>query len=118
MPEYLFKYKVRDNPICNREGCEERGDIIHMLYECEKILPLMATLFTFLKQACHLNIDISMKDYLFGFTGAGWEGLNLIFIELKKYMFYDWSEGSSIEFHKIRFLNRMKRIMIKEKKLL
>ena len=77
----------------------------------------MATLFTFLKQACHLNIYISVKDYIFGFTGAGWEGLNLILIELKKYIFYDWSEGS-IEFHKIRFLNRIKRIIIKEKKFL
>ena len=43
--------------------------------------------FDFLNTKCIAGVDINMKNYLFGFHGHDFVGLNHILLELKKYLF-------------------------------
>ena len=117
---YLFRYKVLNNDIC--EKCNiESGTIIHSLWECEKVFPLIDHFFTYIKDVCQLNVNIGMIDYIFGFARATKfsDGLNHCLLELKIFIFYnskDWGE-QNVQVILKRFIHMLARLMVKEKLL-
>ena len=117
---YLFRYKVLDEDIC--EKCNtESGTIIHSLWECEKVFPLVDSFITYIRDACQLNINIGLVDYIFGYNKSVKfaDGLNHCLLELKIFIFYNsvnWGE-ENIQLTLKRFIRLLSRLMIKEKLL-
>ena len=56
-----------------------------------------------------------MKNYLFGFQGDKYLGLNHILLESKKFIFYNWEENVRVEQLLERFKRRIMHLIIKEK---
>ena len=56
-----------------------------------------------------------MKNYLFGFQGNKFLGLNHVLLELKKFTFYNWEENVRVEQLFERFKRRIMHLLIKEK---
>ena len=58
-----------------------------------------------------------MKQYLFGFQGNKFLGLNHVLLELKKYIFYNFGENVGVVDLFDRFKRRIMHLIIKEKML-
>ena len=58
-----------------------------------------------------------MKQYMFGFQGTKFLGLNHILLELKKYIFYNFEENVGVVQLFERFNRRIMHLIIKEKML-
>ena len=58
-----------------------------------------------------------MKNYLFGFQGNKFSGLNHVLLELKKFIFYNWEENVRVEQLFERFKRRIMHMLIKEKNI-
>ena len=92
--EYLQRYKVKDTNIC--EKCLiERDTIVHRLYECELVVPVVNQFLSLLQNECEQTINITMITFLFGIPGNDYNALNQILLELKKSIFYSCTEELS-----------------------
>ena len=115
--EYLYRYKVKDTSTC--EKCLEECDtIIHRLYECELVIPVVNKFFKYLYNKCDQNINISAIDYLFGIRGAKYNALNQILLELKKRIFYSTIEELLDVTFCEQFISKLRSLMIKEKQIM
>ena len=115
---YLFRYKVLDSDTCGK--CQvETGTIIHSLWECEKVYPLIDAFLSLIKRECHINFKIEMIDYLFGIDiiNEFSLGLNHCLLELKIFTFYNSGEGDDIKNLLPSFIKILGRLMVKEKNL-
>ena len=115
--EYLFNYHVRDNYLCDKCHYDsgERDNIIHSIFNCIKVRPLVQRVFFFLINECNATKEITLTDYLFGFQGKENNGLNCILLELKQYIFYDWGKIESINMKFKIFKNKIRKIILLEK---
>ena len=115
---YLKKYKVVDDDLCDR--CKEESDsIIHNLWDCFKIVPILSEIIKLVKDCTNLREDISMRQYLFGLCEANDEGTNHVLLEAKMFLFYNLKDNinESVESSVNRFLGVVRNVMIKEKAL-
>ena len=96
--EYLCNYRVRDTYSCFKCNSEfgERDNIAHSLFYCPKVYPFIEFTFEFLINECRAADHISFADYIFGIQSTHKAALNSVLIEIKRYIFYDWSENTSI----------------------
>ena len=62
-----------------------------------------------------MQVYITMKQYLFGFQGNKFLGLNHVLLELKKYIFYNFEENVRVIHLFERFQRRIMHLIIKEK---
>ena len=90
--DYLKRYRVKDSNICGK--CNLEFDSIeHSIFSCSELTQILSIFFDFLKNECNVNENIGMIEYLFGFYGKRYEGLNQIILELKKEIFYSWESN-------------------------
>ena len=112
--EYLLRYRVKDTSTC--ENCDIECDtIVHRLYNCEKIVPILFSIFQFIEQKCRYSDSISMIEYLFGKSGEKHLALNQILLELKKSLFYNINDSSTSEPFCEQFWKTCRSLIIKEK---
>ena len=62
-------------------------------------------------------VDIGMINYLFGFQGTEFQGLNHILLEFKKHIFYSWEEDASVIIYFEEFRRKIQHIIVKEKQI-
>ena len=55
-------------------------------------------------------------EYLLGYQHKGNEGLNCALLELKQYIYYNYSLNKGLTLHFKLFINRLRRVMIKDKR--
>ena len=76
-------------------------------------------MFTFLNEECDtsLFLEESRNDYLFGLEGEKFCALNQILLELKIFNFYNLPKDVNLGINvlKIKFLCRIRKLMVKEK---
>ena len=116
--EYLFRYQVTDSNICTR--CQVETDfILHRLYECVKMVPLINRFQYFLNHDCGINVTLGLVPYIFGFpeSESYTDGLNHCILELKIYTFYSYNENIATEEMFKIFLRILERLLIKEKQI-
>ena len=102
--------------MCSR--CLEIDTVQHSTWSCRTIAPFISYVIVFLNTKCTVGVDINMKEYMFGFQGHKFLGLNHVLLELKKYIFYNFEENVGVVHLFERFKRRiMHLIIIKEKKL-
>ena len=66
----------------------ERENIPHcLLFSCPQINPFLTKTFGFLESDCKLLRKISETEYLLGFQGKEYEGINCALLELKRLYF-------------------------------
>ena len=112
--EYLLRYRVKDTSTC--ENCDIECDtIVHRLYNCETIVPILSSIFQFIEQKCRYSDSISMIEYLFGKSGEKHLALNQILLELKKSLFYNINDSSTSEPFCEQFWKTCRSLIIKEK---
>lgn len=101
--------------LCNTE----RASIMHTLWECHKIVGFISEVFDFLNRECknQLHIHHSRDEYLFGFMGGKFSGLNLILLELKIFIFYTLPTYNHFDLAAFlkSFLQKIMAIILKEK---
>ena len=90
--------------------------VSHNLYSCHKINPFISKVFKFLTDKCSEKYSISEVEYLLGYPHQGNEGLNCALLELKQYIFYNFSSDKSLTLQFNLYLNRLRRLIIKEKR--
>ena len=113
--QYLTRYRVKDSELCSR--CLEVDTVQHSIWSCGTIAPFISYVVVFLNTKCTVGVDINMKQYMFGFQGTKFLGLNHILLELKKYIFYNFEENVGVAQLFERFNRRIMHLMIKEKML-
>ena len=119
--DYLWNYKVRENPYCTRCTSDttvepEKDDISHNIFSCTKLVPFLSKVFNFFVNECNLIDHINEKEYLLGYQGKDLEGLNCVLLELKQFIFYNFSTTVNIEIQFSRYINRIRRLIIKDKR--
>ena len=108
---YASQYKTK----CNSEF-SKRDTIAHSLFECRKVYPFVEKIFSFLISECKAATQINFSQYMFGIPDRNKEALNQIFIEIKRFIFYDWGQNTS-NITKLRILkNRLRRIILLDKR--
>merc|ERR1711954_591741 len=118
--EYLWNYNVKDHFYCSRcssgpkISTPERDNIIHALFSCPKLDPFLSQMFLFLINECKAVNYIEETDYLLGFINK--DGLNSILLEIKKFIFYNFSHEKSIDVQLNMMKNRLRRLILLEKK--
>ena len=113
--QYLTRYRVKDSELCSR--CPEIDTVQHSTWSCGTIAPFISYAVVFLKTKCKVEVDINMKQYLFGFQGNKFLGLNHVLLELKKFIFYNFEENVRVVQLFERFKRRIMHLIIKEKLL-
>ena len=93
----------------------EIDTVLHSTWSCVRIVPYLMHVFEYLKTKCIAGVDINMKNYLFGFHGHQYVGLNHILLELKKYIFYNWEENVRVNTFFERFERKIMHLIVKEK---
>ena len=111
--QYLTRYRVKDSELCSR--CLEIDTVEHSIWSCGTIAPFISHAVVFLNSKCKVEVDINMKQYLFGFQGNKFLGLNHVLLELKKYIFYNFEENVGVLQLFERFKRRIMHLIIKEK---
>ena len=120
--EYLWNYKVRENYYCTHclsntgDSGLERDDICHNLYSCPQLKPFITKVFNYFTAECSIKDSIPEINYLLGFKGKENEGLNCVLLELKQYIFYNYSLNKSLTLQFNIFINRIRRLILKEKR--
>ena len=110
--EYLWNYQVKPNYYCSRclsstnNFSFERDNISHNLFSCPIIAPFLSKALDFFVNECKASNQISELDYLLGIYGRGFEGLNSALLELKKFIFYNFSSEKSMNLQFSIFLSR------------
>ena len=100
--------------------CIECDTIIHKLWECEKVVPIINGFLEFIKSECNINFKINMIDYIFGINAITnvTDGLNHCFLELKIFSFYHkYSTNESSQQILTVFLRQLKGLIVREKML-
>ena len=111
--QYLARYKVRESDICDK--CQVSVQTIsHCLWQCQHVVPFVDKISDFLKGNCNLQENIECVQYIFGFKNNA--ALNHIIIELKKELFYNWENYADLDIFFDRFVAKVQKIMILEKK--
>ena len=111
--QYLARYRIRDSDICDK--CQVSPDtILHCIWQCQRVVPFVVKITDFLKQQCNLHENIECIQYIFGFKNN--PALNQIMIELKKELFYNWDNYADLDMFLERFVAKVQKIMIIEKK--
>ena len=112
--KYLHRYLIEDSALCAR--CSECPDTVyHNMWQCSRLSLYLKTCFDFLRDECNLVDTITAENYLFGFMGLKREGINHIFLELKKHVFYNWCAEIETDAFCEQLKNKVKTLMIKEK---
>ena len=115
--EYLYRYKVKDTNIC--DNCNVETDtIVHRLYECEHVVPVVDQFMIFIRNDCEQIVNITVKEYLFGISGNEYGALNQIILELKKYIFYSSKEELLSDAFCEQFKLKLRPVIIKEKQIM
>ena len=120
--EYLWNYQARDNYFCKlclnstNNFSLERDNIRHILFACSIVAPFLSKVLNFFIKDCKAADYISEVDYLLGFRGKDYEGLNCALIELKKYIFYHFSEERSPNVNFRIYNSRLRRIVLCDKR--
>ena len=83
--------------------------------KCSRLYPYLTTCLEYLLRECNVVINITMERYLFGFGSSEHCALNHILLELKKHVFYNWSEDIGVEAFCEQFIKTLKSLIIKEK---
>ena len=110
--QYLARYRIRDSDICSK--CEVITDTVsHSLWSCQLVVPYVDKFIDFLKETCKVKDQIGIVQYIFGVKNN--LGLNHIFIEFKKEVFYNFDKNIGVEAFCERMINKIRKIMIKEK---
>ena len=110
--QYLARYRIRDSDICSK--CEVITDTVsHSLWSCQLLVPYVDKFIDFLKETCKVKDQIGIVQYIFGVKNN--LGLNHIFIEFKKEVFYNFDKNIGVEAFCERMINKIRKIMIKEK---
>ena len=115
--EYLKRYQVRESDACSRCQADTVDTVLHSTYLCSSIKVHIKYLFRFLKNKCNVLVDINMVNYLFGFQGTEFRGLNHILLEFKKHIFYSWVEDASVLSFFEEFRRQIQYIIVKEKQI-
>ena len=114
--EYLFRYKVKDTNICDK--CNIECDtIVHRLYECEYVVPIVNKFLKFLYTECEQTVKITLVEFLFGLGGNEFSALNQILLELKKNIFYSSTDELSDVAFCEQFKAKLRNLIIKEKQI-
>ena len=114
--EYLKRYRASDSEMCSR--CHyEKDTVLHSTWLCSLIVPYIVHVVQFLKAKCKIGVDINMIEYIFGFQGSAYLGLNHILLELKKEIFYNWKENVGVVIFLDHFKQKIMHLMIKEKQI-
>ena len=109
--KYLNRYQIRDSDQCSR--CLLTADtVLHSTWQCSRLYPYLTACLELIKSQC--NIDITLDKYLFGFGGSDYCALNHILLELKKHVFYNWSEDIGVEAFCEQFVKTIKSLVIKK----
>ena len=112
--KYLYRYQIRDSEECSR--CLQSADtVLHSTWHCSRLSPYLTTCLEYLQAECNVVVDITLEKYLFGFGSSEHCALNHILLELKKHIFYNWSEDIGVEAFCEQFIKTIKSIIIKEK---
>ena len=123
--EYLWNYKVRETYYCDRclsvsgesgESSVERDVIRHNLYSCPQLYPFVCKVFNFFVDECSIREGIPEIKYLLGFQDKANNGLNCALLELKQYIFYNFSSNKSLTLHFNLYISRLRRLILKEKR--
>ena len=110
--QYLARYRVIDSNICTK--CKVVTDTVsHCLWSCWVLVPFVNKFLDFLKQTCRVQENLGFVEYIFGVKSN--IALNHIFLELKKEVFYNFDENIGVEAFCERFIEKIRKIMIKEK---
>ena len=112
--DYLYRYQVLDSDTCSR--CQVKDTIEHNLWRCQPVVPYIAKIVDFLRAECSATEQITLKTYIFGIRNAN--GLNHVFLELKKDIFYNWNPDVSVATFCERFLLKLRKVIIKEKHIM
>ena len=115
--DYLKRYQVRESDACTRCQAETADTVLHSTWLCGSIQAHLTYLFSFLRNKCDVMVDISMINYLFGFQGTKFQGLNHILLEFKKHIFYSWEEDASVIIFFEEFRRKIQHIIVKEKQI-
>ena len=112
--KYLNRYQIRDSDQCSR--CLLSADtVLHSTWQCGRLSPFITACLEFLQSECNVVANITVEKYLFGFGSSEYCALNHILLELKKHVFYNWSEDIGVEAFCEQFVKTLKSIIIKEK---
>ena len=110
--KYSNQYRILESELCNK--CAVRSDtVLHRLYQCQLLVPYRDKIIFFLTQQCQIQENISLKDYMFGFSNN--QGLNHALLELKKLIFYTWDPNIEIDAFLDLFIDKIRKLIIKEK---
>ena len=105
---------MKDTSTC--ENCDIECDtIVQRLYNCETIVPILSSIFHFIKHECRYSDSINMIEYLFGMRGEKYLVLNQILLELKKSLFYKINNSSTLEAFFDFFWKTCRSLIIKER---
>ena len=88
----------------------------YWLTHCPIIAPFLSKALDFFVNECKASNQISELDYLHGIYGRGFEGLNSALLELKKFIFYNFSSEKSMNLQFSIFLSRLRRIILCDKR--
>ena len=91
--------------------------VLHSTWSCPSVRPYIVYVLDYLRDECRVGVDISMKNYIFGFQSNEKLGLNQVLLQLKKEIFYNWEENVSIVAFLNNFKTKIKSLMIKEKQI-
>ena len=114
--EYLKRYRASDSEMCGR-CLHERDTVLHSTWLCNRIVPYIVHVFEFLETKCKIGVDIKMMEYIFGFQGRKFLGLNHILLELKKEIFYNWRENVGVATFFNCFKQKIMHLIVKEKQI-
>ena len=80
------------------------------------ITPYLSKVLEFLVKDCKVADNISEKEYFLVFKDKKYEGLNCALIELKKFIFYNFSPDKNINLLLSLYTYRLRRIILCEKR--
>ena len=110
--EYLCRYKVLNSSLCSRCGSES-DTILHSIWSCRLVLPYVSQVLNYLRSHCQVkDTEVTAKPYIFGGQNMG---LNHIFLQLKKELFYNKELDLTPDAFCELFMSKMRKTMIKEK---
>ena len=112
--EYLKRYRVRDSELCCRCGTEI-DTVLHSTWTCVTLVPYITHVINYIRTDCIVGVDITMITYIFGFPSN--MALNQILLELKKELFYNYSENVNIAAFLLNFKTKIMHLIIKEKRI-
>ena len=113
--KYLARFKVINSNRCERCNIEV-DSIMHCLWSCEAVHPYVERIIYYLENECSVSASmLSEKAYIFGCPN---KGVNHVFLELKKEMFYNKDLISDLPTFCEYFFSKIRKIMSKEKNIM